>query len=301
MAKQIALQTENFPAESKWETDSTVVEHGDFSTASALKSFTVEQTMATKGQDEPRYNASAHFDLSGGNLPRSQQDPVRLRENITNLLEGAGIENFEFDGSVNGRDFSVRIKDAEPGVLTRLTGALSTSVDMGNGATAYALIDKDVATRMVDIEAQAIGQDIEAYTFDEFELTEGGSYISYETGITGAVVQAVQQDGQMAEHDGEDATVAKTNVLTSDGSRSEVARVLKAAGFEPELGEDKVSVDAPITDVTKALAAADMIPASANSEVQTRLASLRDQFVVAAGRTYHPPASKLAAEATLGG
>lgn len=258
--------------------DSYHIEHGDFSTKKALSGFSIEESGASR-PDAPKYNYSVSFDLSKGGLPSSENDPDRLKQTVTNLLDAASIENYEFKRSINGRDFSVEVKGAEAGMLTKVAGALSSNVNLEDGKTIHAVIDKDVAIRIADLEAEATGQDVDAYSITRDEFSEPGvEYVTYSSNIPGSAVTAVQQDGQSAAIAGQKVRAEKTRILIDPASKSAVAKALRDVNADFTAGQGVIQVNDPIHEVSKALTLAGLLPQSAGAKIATEFAEVRSSF-----------------------
>lgn len=288
----VKLVMEHFEGD-KWNPSSHYIEYGDFSTKNPVQGFSIEES-ARSTEDNPLFNYTIGFEAGkGGSTPT---DRKQLVDQVTNLLNGAGIEDFKIEGSSHDRTFSVEIKGVKAGELTRVAGALSTNVDLGQGTTEYALIDKDVAVRAVDLEAEATGLDVDAYSLDKIELNSGNEYMSYESNIAGSTIQALQQDGQQAGFDidgvGHNVTLEKTNVVFRDGVTSAVSTTFMNAGLIFERANGMLRVNSPIADVAQVLSQQNLIPQSANAAIQKEFATLRPDFHYVASRDGAAPVLK---------
>lgn len=261
------LTMEHFEATSKWEPEKWIIDNDPLTNKNPVSDMVIEREsdgrlMISVGLDAEYYNG----------------DPARLRQTVTDLLDGNNITNYEIEQSSHRNLSSLRIKGAEAGDLTRLIGAFSSSVDKEDRSTAYSIIDKSVAIEVADIERDIFGE-TGAFSVNRIPLSDHGmEYLDYESNIPGSAVTMLQQDGQKASVDGKDVTAERTNIVFDSESKSQIIKALRDVNADFVDGKEVIRVNEPIHEVANALSRAGLLPKSANGAIAKEFAEVRSEF-----------------------
>lgn len=214
----------------------------------------------------------------------SSGDRAALVENVRQLMDGNldpdsdNAINYEVESSAHERMFSLKITGATPGDLARVAGALSSSVDLGQGATSYGLIDKSIAIQVADLETEALGE-TEAFSVNRVPFeNQGQDYLDYESNIPGSAVTMLQQDGQSAALAGISVTAEKTRIIFNPADKSDIVRALRSTNLDFNAGNAVIEVNEPIHEVADTLKKSGLLPEDANAQIAKEFAEVRTEF-----------------------
>ncbi len=265
------LTMEHFEAEGKWEPEKWIIDNDPLMNKNPVTDFIIEK------ETDGRLSLTIGLDAE-----HYRNDPAALRQTVTDLLDGNNISGYKIEQSSHRNLSSIKLRNVTPGDLTRVAGALSASVDKGNGSTAYNLIDPKTALQVADLEIEALGP-TGAYSLDSVKATEGEiDYLDYESNIPGAAVKSIQQDGLSAEIDGKYVKQEITGIAFEAGNKSDIVAALEKGGLSFTAGKEIIRCEEPFAKVSQVLANAGLIPKAANTDIQTKLASMKQNFVTAA-------------------
>lgn len=262
------LTVEHFEASGKWDPEKWIIDNDPLTNKNPVSDMVIER------ETDGRLTLSVGLDAQ-----YYKSDPARLRQTVVDLLEGNNIANFEIKQSSHRNLSTIKIRGAEAGDLTRLIGALSSSVDKEDRTTAYGIIDKSVAIEVADLEVEEIFGETGAFSINRIPLSgHDKEYLDYESNIPGSAVTLLEQDGESASIDGKDVTAEKTNIVFDAGSKSQIIKALRDVNADFVDGKEVLRVNEPIHEVANALSRAGLLPKNANKIIAKEFAEIRTEF-----------------------
>ncbi len=212
----------------------------------------------------------------GFNALQHQTGVDHLKQTIADLLAD---RNYEIEAE-SGGEFFLTFKDVDVGDLTAIVGTLSQSVDLGQGKTAYAVLDKKIVLDLAEIE-QEILEGADLFSVKRSESYDGDKqYIDYNSNIPGALVSTVKQDSRQAEGNGEPISFETTNIYLGDDPLGLVKGSIQKAGLDFNSNDSMIAVDGTIKEVSQALANIGAIPAAAVESIESQFDELRPHPVI---------------------
>jgi len=259
------------------------------------------QTAATELIIEPHTYNEGQYKLSVSIDPeRVSYSEAHLVERLTGLIEHSGIEGLELEPSRHGNSYSVKLATEDPTDLTRITQTLSRSVDLDRGRTIYAVIDPEVSNAVADELAAVIdGKDIEGgepeyltaiNRFETQKITAGDEYtpegvreyIVVRSDITDTNIESIGSNSHhVADKQGEGAFLGVTDIEFAPNAKSAVQKALGSIDERASFSAGHATIEAPISQVSKALLEAGLLTPAIDSEIQMQSTELKGSFITA--------------------
>lgn len=246
----------------KWNPESWNISWDDAVSPRPVTDFLLERNI------NGRLSATIAFD--------KQYSRGNLEQRAANLIDQGNIFRYEIKQSPHPNLFTLHINDAQPGDLAKMAGALATDADLGQGRTEYALLDKETAIELADIEHNILGESAFGVVRERLSNHQK-DYLTYINHIPGAIVTKLEQDGVSAEIDGKAVSAEKTNIFCEPGNESPILAALQKlnADFQQE---GAIRVNEPIHEVSRALMIAGLIPETASAKLNEVFPEIRPTF-----------------------